>query len=311
MWVNGAAAICAIVVFMLGLWAMRTGMDGMAAGKLPRLLHRLVRTPNRGIITGTVTTMITQSSSAVTAICVGMVASRTMTFQDAVGVVLGANVGSTITPQILTMDLWGLMIPCLVLGGIGFLSKRPALRNPALALIGFASIYIALQVFSTACQPFAEEPWFEHFLLFAGQRPWLAAAFGCLASGIFQSSTAITVMTMTFAAEELLPLPGGIAIVLGANVGTCFTSIVAALGQRREAQQVALAHVLLNVIGVSVAMPLLQPFANLLAHIETDPSRQIADAHTLFNVISTLVFWPFVRPYARFIRWLLPTPSER
>lgn len=310
MWVNAIAAVSSMVVFVLGLKVMRDGLDGMASGRLPSILKRLVRTPTRGILTGTFVTMLTQSSSAVTAICVSMVSSGTMIFRDAVGVVLGANVGSTITPQILTLNLWGLMIPFLILGGVGYFSRKASLRSPSLAIIGFSCIYIALQAFSTASTPFAEEDWFARFLLFAGQSSLIAALFGAVASAIFQSSTAITVMTMTFAAEGLIPLSGSIAIVLGANVGTCVTSVVAAMGQRREAGQVALAHVILNVAGVLVALPLLHLFTHFVAALENDPSRQVADAHTLFNVLSTLVLWPVVKLYARFIQWLYPASRE-
>lgn len=310
MWLNLIATALALTGFIGGLKVMRDGLTGLGTGRLPRILRRFVRTPTRGILTGIVTTGLLQSSAAITAITVGMVASGSMVFRDALGVVLGSNVGSTVMPLLLTLNLWGLVIPALILGVLGFLSRQPRLQNPSMALTGFASIFISLQALAVSLHPLTQTPWFARLLEFAGAKPLLAVLCGFTASALIQSSTATTVLTMALASDGLIPLSGAIAIVLGANVGTCATSVVAAIGQPRAAQQVALSHVLLNVAGVLVALPLLGPFSFLMKLLSPDVGQQIANAHTAFNLLSTLLVWPITTSFASLVEWLLPNQQH-
>lgn len=306
MWVNAVATIVSLAAFLLALRVMRMGLENMGVGRLQSILHRFVRTPTRGILSGTLITALLQSSAAITAITVGLVAAGTLEFRDAIGVVLGANVGSTITPQLLTLDLWMFAVPCLFLGGVGLFSHKPRYRNISLAVVGFSSIFISLQALTTALHPLARTDWFEHILEIAGAHLFIALVGGMITSALMQSSTATTVLTMALAADGAIPLTSGIAIVLGANVGTCLTSIIAAIGQSRAAQQVALSHVLLNVGGALVFLPLLQPYAAWMETWTHDPAQQIANAHTFFNVLCTLAAWPITRPFARLVEWILP-----
>lgn len=306
MWINGIFALMSLVSFIGGLSLMRHGMEAMAGGRLPAILHRFVRTPTRGILTGVAVTALVQSSAVITAISVGMVASKTMAFRDALGIVLGSNVGSTITPQLLTLNLWFFVIPCFVLGMIGFVTRIPKLIHPSQALVGFATIFIALQTLSKSLEPLTKTPWFRQLLEHSGQIPLIALVAGTIASAAIQSSTATTVITMALAADGVIPLKGAIAIVIGANIGTCLTSVLAALGQSRPAQQVALSHVLLNVGGALLMMPFLSSFSHFMAWMTPKPSQQIANAHTVFNVLSTLVVWPVTNGFARVVETLLP-----
>lgn len=306
MWFNLLATALSLTGFIGGLRVMRDGLEGLAEGRLPQILRRFVRTPTRGIVTGVVATGLMQSSAAITAITVGMVASGSMVFRDALGVVLGSNVGSTMMPLLLTLNLWGLVIPALIIGVLGFLSRKPKLFHPSMALTGFASIFISLQALTVSLHPLTQTPWFSRLLEYAGARPLLAVLCGFAASALIQSSTATTILTMALAADGLIPLEGAIAVVLGANVGTCATSVIAAIGQPRAAQQVALSHVLLNVAGVLVALPLLGPFSQLMVFFSPSINQQIANAHTAFNLISTLIVWPFTASFADLVEWLLP-----
>jgi phosphate:Na+ symporter len=310
MWLSVIVTALSLVAFLGGLHVMRQGLEGMGHGRLPVLLKRFSKTPTRGILTGAVVTALMQSSAAVTAISVGLVSSGSLYFRDAFGIVLGANVGSTITPQMLTFDLWALVIPCLAAGFLGYASQKPRLRKPSMALIGFGTLIVALEALTTALQPLATTEWFHHCLEYAGQNPLLAVCVGCLLSAAIQSSTATTVITMALATQSLIPLSGAIAIVLGANVGTCFTSVIAALGQSRPAQQVALAHVLLNVGGVTIFLPIIAPFSDWMTHLADTPAQQIANAHTLFNVICTVLVWPVATTFARLVERLLPDQAR-
>jgi phosphate:Na+ symporter len=285
---------------------MRQGLSGLGQGMFTRVLQQLVRTPSRGILTGAVVTAVVQSSAAVTAISVGMVAGGSMAFREALGIILGSNVGATVTPQLLTLNLWSFVFVCILMGVIGFALRKPSLRHPSMALLGFSCIFVALETLKVALRPLAALPWFQNTLSHAGLHPLLAVIAGCVASAVIQSSTATTVVTMALASQSVIPLSGAIAIVLGANIGTCLTSVIAAIGQTRSAQQVALAHVLLNVGGVAVFFPFLIPFSHWMTAWTLNPAQQIANAHTFFNVICTVLVWPFVTGFAQLVETLLP-----
>lgn len=306
MWTHIAIAALSLIAFIGGLAVMRQGLEGMGQGKFQKIVQKLVSTPTRGILTGTVITAAVQSSAAITAISVGMVASGSLAFREALGIILGSNVGTTITPQLLTLKLWWFVIPCLILGAIGLISRHPRLRNPSTALLGFACIFISLETLKMGLHPLATMPWFRAALSAAGLHPLFAVFAGCITSAIIQSSTATTVITMALASQSIIPLPGAIAIILGANVGTCLTSVIAAIGQSRPAQQVALSHVLLNVGGVALFFPWLIPFSRWIQGWSLNPAQQIANAHTVFNIVCTLLVWPLVPGFASLVEKLLP-----
>ncbi|WAH38542.1 Na/Pi cotransporter family protein [Alicyclobacillus dauci] len=306
MWANAIAVVLSLVAFIGGLKVMRQGLEGLAEGRLAKWLQRLAQTPTRGILTGTVTTAVLQSSAAITAITVGLVAGRNLTFRNGLGIVLGSNVGSTLTPQILTLNLWSVVIPSLAVGILGFLTRKPTLRQPSQALVGFSCIFIALEALKVSLHPLTTSVWFRDALQLAGGHILIAILAGCAASALVQSSTATTIITMALASTHVIPTSGAIAIVLGANVGTCFTSVIAAIGESRQAQQVALAHVILNVFGVLAFVPVMGPFTSSMAHTSPDIAQQIANAHTVFNIVCTVLVWPFTRHFAHLIERLLP-----
>lgn len=306
MWANVAAVILSLIAFLSGLSMMRRGLEQLSGSKLHHLMHMLVRTPTRGLVTGAVLTAAVQSSAAITAITVGMVASGSIAFREAIGVILGSNVGATMTPQLLTLNLTAIAIPCLLIGVTGYLVRKPRYRNISMALTGFACIVIALAALKVALHPLTTQPWLKASLAHAGLNPLAAITAGCLASAAIQSSTATTVITMALADTAVIPLQGAIAIVLGANIGTCLTSVIAAIGRGRAAEQVALSHVFLNVGGVALFFPFLPAFTTLMAHLANTPAQQIANAHTLFNIVCTLLVWPFSTSFARFIEYVLP-----
>ncbi|SIS66796.1 Na/Pi cotransporter family protein [Alicyclobacillus vulcanalis] len=300
------ATCLSLVAFLSGLRLMRSGFERMAEGRLARVIRVAASTPTRGILTGAVSTALLQSSGAVTAITVGLVAAGSLDFASGLGLVLGANVGTTITPQLLHLNLWGIVLPALALGLALSLSPRRAHRPLGEGLVGFASLFIALQALSAALRPVAAAPFFHRALATAGQHALLAALAGAALSALVQSSTATTLIAMALASQHSIPLEGAVAIALGANVGTCLTSVIAAIGTPRPAQRIALAHVLLNAVGVAVCLPLLHPFTSAIALASATPGQAVANANTAFNALSTLAVWPLTRPFARLLVWMLP-----
>lgn len=306
MWINLSVVALCLAAFMGGLQTMRQGLEVMAKGRLPKIIQKFVRSPSRGVLTGTLSAGVMQSSAAVTAITVGLVSARNITFQNALGLVLGANVGSTLTPQLLIFNLWSLAIPALLFGIVGLFTRKPKFIAPSMTAIGFASIFIALQSLQLALHPLTKTNWFHQGLVFANHSNLSAMLVGCFASALIQSSTATTLITMTLMNEHALSLISSIAIVIGANVGTCLTSIIAAIGQSRQAKQVALSHVMLNLCGALLILPFLQPFTHWMEIASTKPDQQVANAHTFFNIACTLLVWPMTNTFAKFIMWLLP-----
>ncbi|WP_304458945.1 Na/Pi cotransporter family protein [Alicyclobacillus sendaiensis] len=300
------ATCLSLVAFLGGLRLMRSGFERMAEGRLARLLRTAASTPTRGIVTGAVSTALLQSSGAVTAITVGLVAAGSLDFASGLGLVLGANVGTTVTPQLLNLNLWGIVLPALATGLM--LSLSPSLKRRPLGegLVGFSCLFIALQALTAALRPLATAPFFHEALATAGRQILWAALAGCALSALVQSSTATTLIAMALAGGHMIPLEGGIAIALGANVGTCLTSVIAAIGTPRPAQRIALAHVLLNAMGVAVFLPVLHPFASAVSAVSPSPGQAVANANTAFNAICTLAVWPFTRPFARLLTWMLP-----
>jgi phosphate:Na+ symporter len=292
--------------FLAGMWIMRTGMERMAIDRLPEIIGRFVKTPTRGLLTGTVLTALIHSSAGVTIISIGLVSAGAMTFADSLGVILGTNIGTTVTTQVLSFNLDALIIPTIVIGALLSLVLRGTYKYIGLAVLGFGAIFLALELIERALTPLAQMPWFRDILATASHNPLLGVLAGTVLTALITSSTATTMLTIVLAGQGLVDLPGAIAIILGNNVGTCITSILAVIGQPLNAKRVALAHVILNVIGVAAFLPFIGVLADMCRWLADDIPVQVATSHLLFNVISSLAVWPFTKQFAALVCRLMP-----
>ncbi|TCP53313.1 phosphate:Na+ symporter [Tumebacillus sp. BK434] len=292
--------------FLAGMWIMRTGMERMAIDRLPQIISRFVKTPTRGLVTGTALSALIHSSAGVSIISIGLVSAGVMTFADSLGVILGTNIGTTFTTQMLSFDLDMLIIPSVVIGVILSLVLRGTYKYIGLAVLGFAAIFLALELIERALAPLSQMPWFKDILAESSHHPLLGVLAGCVLTAIITSSTATTMLTIVLAGQGLIGLEGAIAIILGNNIGTCITSVLAAIGQPLNAKRVALAHVILNVLGVLIFLPFISALADLCRLFSDNIGVQVATSHLLFNVISSLAVWPFTKWYADLVVWLMP-----
>jgi phosphate:Na+ symporter len=292
--------------FLAGMWIMRTGMERMAVDRLPQIIKRFVKTPTRGLVTGTVLTALIHSSAGVTIISIGLVSAGAMTFADSLGVILGTNIGTTVTTQVLSFGLEALIVPCIVIGALLSIFLRGKYKYIGLAVLGFAAIFLALELIERALTPLSTMPWFRDVLAFSSQNPLLGVLAGAVLTALITSSTATTMLTIVLATQGLLDLPGAIAIILGNNIGTCITSVIAAVGTPLNAKRVALAHVILNVLGVAAFLPFVQALAVMCAWVSQDLAVQVATSHLLFNLISSLAVWPFTPWFAKLVCWMMP-----
>lgn len=290
---------------LYGMSILRLGLERFAADGFKRVLHKMTVTPWRGLWSGTAATALLQSSTALTVMTISFVDAGLIPFENALGLILGSNIGTTMTTQLLAFSLDSFIPYILLLGSLGFLFIPNRYRYLALSILGLGLLFLALHLLETGMAPLAEVPIVKRFLQQLGDHHLQGVLAGTLLSALLHSSAATTGLVMLLAEGGYLTLPTALAFIFGANIGTCFTAILASLVTNRAAQRVALFHVLLNVFGVLLFLPFLNPLAHLLEGLGGSLSRQVANAHTLFNLISSLVAFPFLPLATRFLTRVL------
>ena len=309
-----------LALFLYGMDSMSRAIQQGAGKRLRELLARCTANPVAGLLTGLAVTAVVQSSSAVTVMTIAFLAAGLLQLRQAVPVVFGANIGTTVTAQLLAFRLeqWRYL---LLFGGVllCFACKNQKGRCAGEALFGFGLLFEGITVMSSALQPLAESPWLWQKLAQVQQDPALGLLTGLCMTLTVQSSSATIALLQSFASQpgpdgvhSLLGLAGAIPVLLGDNIGTTITAVLASIGQGRDAKRLAAAHAVFNLSGAAVCCALLQPFTALVQMLSpAGPecavlSRQIANAHTLFNVCCALVWLPLTGRMVRLVTALFP-----
>ncbi len=304
-------SIAGLWMLLYGMKLLKEGLEKSAGDNLRIALEMMAGTPFKAAVTGLAATMLVQSSTAVSVLSVGFVNAGAMNLRQAIGILLGANVGTCITVQILSFDLTRIAI---LIGIAGLIiracCKHSSLQNFGRALTGFGIIFSGLKLLSFSMAPLQKASWFLDFLYSLSNNPVMAVIAGTIGSALLHSSAAATGIVMLLSGKEMLPLSAAVAIVLGNNIGTCITAVLASLNGSTAGKRVALAHVILNVAGAVLFLPLLPVFTSLVAFTADSLSRQVANAHTLFNIISSILAFPFVYPFARFMEFVVPNRNS-
>lgn len=313
-----------LALFLLGVDQLTRSLRAMAGDGLRTLLARVSQTPLRAAFGGAASTAVVQSSSVTTVLVIGFVSAGLLTLPQATGVIIGANLGSTATAQVIAFDVGVFSLGMI---GLGFLTRalgRPHwLADGGAALLGLGLLFLGMTVMSEAVEPLRDHPAFSGFLTSEPNLVLLLLA-GLVFTALVQSSAATIGVVIALASQGLVALPAAIAVTLGANVGTCVTAGLAAIGRRRPAVRVAAIHVLVNVLGVLAWVGFIDQLAALAvwvspsadglegaARLAAETPRQIANAHTLFNLANTVLFLGVTRPLARLAEWLVPVrPGE-
>ena len=313
-----------LALFLYGIDQMSTGLKAVAGERMSTLLGSVTRNRFLASITGATVTAILNSSSVTTVLVVGFISAGIMTLQQSIGVIMGANIGSTMTAQIVAFNVTQYaMLPIAIGFGMIFLGKSEKIKNGGAMLFGLGLLFGGMGVMSDSMYPLRSfQPFLD--LMASMENPLLGIVVGAVFTGLVQSSAATTGIAIVMAAEGLLSLPAGIALALGANIGTCVTAILAALGKPVAAQRAAAAHILFNVLGVIIWLPLigvLAQFATVVspshpelagaARMAEEVPRQIANAHTIFNVANTLIFIWFTGTIAALVEKLVPEKPEK
>lgn len=304
-WGAGLQVLGGVGLFLYGIKLMSEALQFLAGDKMRQLIGSLTKTPVRGVLIGAVVAMLIQSSSGTTVMTVSFVHAGLMTLEQAIGVIMGANIGTTVTAQIVAFKIKDFALPVLALGVLfvflGGSKRRKYLGN---GLVGFGLLFLGMQTMEASVAFLGDQK--EIFIAFS-RSPLLGLLAGTVVTMIVQASSATIGLTMALASQGLLPLEAALPILLGDNIGTTITAVLASLGSNRSAKQAAAAHVFFNIIGAFIFLSAFPLYLRVVAATSSDIGRQIANAHTIFNVTNTLLFIPFVKPYAWLIRKIVPS----
>jgi len=308
-----------LALFLFGMDVMTQALKSAAGDYMKDILGKLTRNRFVGVGMGAFVTAIIQSSSVTTVILVGFISAGLMSMSQSVAVIIGANIGTTITAQILAFKVTKLALPIIAVGfTIAFTATRNNWKQYGMIILGLGLVFYGMAVMSTALNPLRSYDPFVQFMI-SMKNPILGAAVGAMFTAVVQSSSATTGILIVMASQGLIGLEPAIAIALGANIGTCVTAGLASIGKPREAVRAAVVHTLFNVGGVALwifFIPQLAELAYMISPVQeslagadrlaAETPRQIANVHTFFNVVNAFLFVGFTTQIARLVEWMIP-----
>ncbi|MEW6522136.1 MAG: Na/Pi cotransporter family protein [Bacillota bacterium] len=298
-------------LFLFGIATMGQGLQKLGGPQLRRHLEAVTSHPVLGVGVGTAVTALFQSSTATTVMVVGFVNAGLMTLPQAAAVIVGANVGTTITAQLVAIRVTDFALPLIAVGSLLQLAGgRTRLQFAGQALLGFGVLFLGLATMAGALSPVARSPGARALLAYLATHPVQGLIAGAAFTAIVQSSSATTGITVGLAQEGIITLPMALPLIMGANVGTCVTALLASAGASLAARRAAVAHLLFNVGGVVVLGVFIQPYAALVSRLGETAARQVANAHTLFNLATTAAVLPLLGPFTRLVQRVVPGRPE-
>ncbi|MFN2272190.1 MAG: Na/Pi cotransporter family protein [Anaerolineae bacterium] len=300
-----------LALFMFGVRLLSTGMEKLAGNRLQEWLDRLTNKPLKGAAFGAIATALIQSSSLLMVTMLGLINANLMTLEQAVGVMMGQEIGTTLTAQIVAFKIGDFCFLFIAIGFILIEFTSHRWQQYGEIILGFGILFLGMDLMSGALKVLTEIPAVADWLMSMGQNPLAAVLAGTVVTAVVQSSSAMTGLVVAMGMSNAITLPGAIALILGANIGTCIdTQFIASLRLARASRRAAVAQTLINVIGVLLFLPFLSPFADLVSRTSPDLARQIANAHTTFNITVSVVLFPFVKLIARAAEFLVPKKPE-
>lgn len=310
-----------MAIFLFGMDVSSEGLQKAAGDKMRVILGKLTNTPIMGVLVGTVTTAAIQSSTATTVMVIGFVSSTLMTLKQAIGVIFGCNIGTTVTVQLIAFNINEYAPLLIALGffvSVIFGAKSQALKFGGEIIFGFGLIFFGMGLMSEAMSPMRSVPAFTNLLASFGENPFLGLLVATVFTGLIHSSGAAIGISIALATQGILTLKAAIVIAFGANIGTTVTAVIGSMNANRDGKRVALIHFIFNTVGVLVFMPFIGQFTELMKFLsdKMEPgniSRAIANSHMFFNGINTILFLPFVGLLEKAVRALIkdtgPAPT--
>ena len=299
-------------LFLFGMKLMGEGLENAAGDKLKSILEKVTKNPISAVLVGAFVTMVIQSSSATTVMVVGFVNAGLMNIAQAAGVIMGANIGTTITAQLVAFKL-DEIAPLFVIVGVVLLmsAKQKKRKDIADIVLGFGILFMGMGIMSSALKPLADSPMFSELIMAIGEN-WVLGIFTGLAlTAILQSSSATTGILIALASTGSITINIVLPILFGCNIGTCVTALIASIGANKTAHKAAAIHLMFNILGTLIFIPFLKPLGHIVQEMSPgDVQRQIANAHTIFNVTATIILVPLSKYMIMIVNKLIKGEDE-
>ena len=309
--VNIIQVLAGLVVFLLGIDMLSAAMEEMAGGQIQAWLARMTNHPIKAAAFGAVATSILQSSSLLMVTMIGLINANLLSLEQAVGVMMGQEIGTTLTGQLIAFDigdhLFAVLIVGYVLQELGEEKRWVAIGK---ALLGIGIVFLGLETMKSGATSLTRQPLVQAWLIAMGTSVVPGMVAGALLTALIQSSSAMTGLIIALGDANAIGLPSAVALILGANLGTCFTGLIASIHSSKSARQASMAQIIINLVGVALFLPFVAPYAALVARTSSNLARQIANAHSIFNVAVSLILFPFARPIVSITKALVPTKLQ-
>ncbi len=309
-----------LVIFIYGMNLMSDGLQKAAGEKMKNILALLTKNPVVGVLAGGLTTAVLQSSSATTVMAIGFVSAGLMTLPQAISIILGANIGTTITAQLIAFQIGDYAWTFVVIGFIMyFFIKKENIVNIGQTIFGFGMLFIGINIMGNTMEPLAAAPEFANIMMSVKDIPVLGVVIGAVSTAVVQSSSAVIAVIQNLASKagpdgvtSVIGLSGALPILYGSNIGTTITAIFASIGGTVNAKRAAAAHTIFNIVGSVIFMFFITPFSKFIQYISPSGaelaviSRQIANAHMFFNIINTVIWLPFIWLLVKIVTKIIP-----
>jgi len=303
--------LAGLALFLFGMNLLSSGIEKLAGDQIQIWLEKVTSSFLKSAVFGSVATALVQSSSLIMVTMIGLINANLMSVEQAIGVMLGQEIGTTMTAQIVSFNIGNYRLLLVILGLVflEFFPKRDWKKYGEI-FMGLGLIFIGMGFMSSALDSLVGIPWIGRSLFLLGEHTWIGILAGIVLTALTQSSSAVSCLVIAMGLSQVITLEGAIGIILGANIGTCITGLIAALRLSPTARQASLAQIVINITGVLIFLPFITPFANLVHGTSEILSRQIANAHTIFNVAVSVILFPFIRPIAALVKKLVPEKPE-
>jgi phosphate:Na+ symporter len=296
-----------LALFLYGLKTLSNSMEKIAGEQIKQILIKLTDNPLRGCCLGAFTAAILQSSSLMMVTLIGLINVGILTLRQGIGVMLGSEIGTTMTAQIVAFKVGDYFLPVIAFGFfLSFLVKKIKYKNIGQMILSFGIIFLGMNIMSSSIQPLQDEPEVRSFLFSLGTFPLSGLIVGAIITSIFQSSSALMGLIISLGVSNLITLNAAIAMILGANIGTCITGILASIGSSLSSKRLAITQLMINVVGMLLFFPFIDNLSGFIETTSSDLPRQIANAHSIFNVIVTVLMFPFIGFLVSIVKKLLP-----
>ncbi|WP_276134422.1 Na/Pi cotransporter family protein [Polluticoccus soli] len=299
-------------LFLFAVNMLSTTLNDLLGDKARHVIRKYVSNILSSILTGLIVTIILDSSSAVIILTIVLVNARVLTFHHAMGIVMGANIGTTFSSQLIALDI-GKYSPIAIVAGVimSLFSRSDRLSKTARALIYFGILFFGLYTMERSVEPLRDDGTFIQWM-HRLNNPLKGAGAGALVTLIIQSSSATVGIVITLAKKGLIELPGALAVMLGAELGTCSDTLIATIRSNRQAIKTGLFHLGFNLVSIILGLIFFQPFVHFIYFLSGRASlaQQVATGHIMFNVLGVILFLPFVKLIARLLDWMVPDKPE-